>query len=85
MVDAATNWIFVGLGARSNSNDWAKAEARARGKCVTRCRGSRAGHTRAGVGHQGDDQGQGQAKKAEQVLDQGQAKAQRGGEKHWKV
>ena len=26
-MDAATNSIFVGLGARSNSNDWAKAGA----------------------------------------------------------
>ena len=74
MEDAVTDWIFVGLGVRSNSNDWAKAEARARGKCVSRCRGSRAGHTRAGVGHQGLNKANGQAKKAEHDLGQGQSK-----------
>ena len=85
MDDAVTDWIFVGLGVRSNSNDWAKAEARARGKCVSRCRGSRAGHTRAGVGHQKLNKANGQAKKAEHDPRQGQSKDFMGEMKHWKV
>ena len=49
-------------------------EAQARGDCVTRCKGSRAGHTRAGVGHQKLNKANGQAKKAEHDLGQGQSK-----------
>ncbi len=41
---------------------------------MTRCKGSRAGHTRAGVGHQELNKANGQAKKAEHSLGQGQSK-----------
>ena len=40
---------------------------------MAECRGSRAGHTGDGVGHQGDEQGEGQAKEAELGSSQGQA------------
>ena len=41
---------------------------------MSRCKGSRAGHTRAGVGHQELNKANGQAKKAEHDLGQGQSK-----------
>ena len=52
---------------------------------MTRCKGSRAGHTRAGVGHQGLNKASGQAKKAEHDPGQGQSKDFMGEMKHWKV
>ena len=52
---------------------------------MTRCKGSRAGHTRAGVGHQGLNKASGQAKKAEHDPGQGQSKDFMGEMRHWKV
>ena len=46
---------------------------RQREGCGAECRGSRAGHMGYGGGHQGDEQGQGQAREAEPGSSQGQA------------